>query len=151
MFCVLSDPAIYEFENAPPASHEWLARRYKILERRVSGDGKEKWFNWVIRLPSGELAGYVQATLLASGASRVAYELSSRYWRQGIGSSAVTAMLDELRSEYSVHTFAAVLKSANVRSLRFLRSLGFLLASAQQVAEFGGEADELVMIKATHE
>jgi hypothetical protein len=27
MFRVLGDPAIYEFENAPPESEAWLARR----------------------------------------------------------------------------------------------------------------------------
>ena len=57
-------------------------------------------------------------------------------------------MLAELRSEYGVHTFAAVLKAGNFRSLGLLRSLGFSPASAQQVAEFGGEPDELVMVRA---
>ncbi len=57
-------------------------------------------------------------------------------------------MLAELRSEYGVHTFAAVLKSGNFRSLGLLRSLGFSPASAQQVAELGGEPDELVMVRA---
>ena len=113
MFKVLSDPAIYEFENAPPVSEEWLTRRYEVLERRGSADGQERWLNWTVRVPSGELAGYVQATVLPSAAARVAYELGSRHWRQGIGTSAVVAMFDELRSEYGVHTFAAVLKAGN--------------------------------------
>src|SRR5262245_33981325 len=108
MFRVLGDPAIYEFENEPPISEEWLARRYELLESRGSPDGTEKWLNWVVRLPTGELGGYVQATVLASGTSYVAYELNSRYWRQGTGSSAVTAMLEELSSTYAVHTFVAI-------------------------------------------
>ena len=148
MFSVLSDPAIYEFENAPPVSEQWLARRYEVLERRVSADGREQWLNWVVRIPGGELAGYVQATVLRSASARIAYELGSRYWRQGIGRSAVAAMLAELHSEYCVDTFAAVLKSGNFRSLGLLRSLGFMLASGQQVTEFGGEPDELVMVRA---
>ena len=148
---MLSDPAIYEFENAPPVSEEWLTRRYEVLERRCSVDGQERWLNWVVRIPGGELAGYVQATVLPSAAARVAYELGSRYWRQGIGRSAVAAMLAELRSEYGVHTFAAVLKAGNFRSLGLLRSLGFSPASALQVAEFGGEPDELVMVRASAE
>lgn len=28
MFDVLSDPAIYEFENEPPPSEAWLVERY---------------------------------------------------------------------------------------------------------------------------
>ena len=147
MFRVLSDPAIYEFENEPPISEQWLARRYELLESRGSPDGTEQWLNWVVRLPTGELAGYVQATVLASGMSHVAYELNSRHWRQGIGSSAVAAMLQELHSTYAVHTFIAVLKTANHRSMAFLRCLGFSPARQPQAAEFRPEADERVMIK----
>lgn len=142
---MLSDPAIYEFENAPPASELWLAHRYQMLERRCSPDGTEKWLNWAIRLTGGALAGYVQATVPPSGEARIAYELGSRYWRQGIGSSAVTAMLDELQCEYGVHAYAAVLKIANFRSMGLLRSLGFLRASPQEQARFGCEPDELAM------
>jgi RimJ/RimL family protein N-acetyltransferase len=147
MFRVLSDPAIYEFENEPPESEEWLARRYEALESRRSPDGSERWLNWVIRLPTGELAGYVQATVPASGASRVAYELNSRFWRRGIGTSALTAMLDELSSAYAVHTFVAILKAANYRSVGLLERLGFSIASLPQEEELRTEADELVMIK----
>jgi [ribosomal protein S5]-alanine N-acetyltransferase len=149
MFSVLSDPAIYEFENGPPVSVEWLSQRYEHLERRRSADDTEMWLNWAVRLPDGQLAGYVEATVLPSAAACVAYELSSRYWRQGIGSSAVTAMLEELHSEYRVDTFVAALKSANVRSFGLLRSLGFSVAKEQRVEELRGEPDEVVMIKST--
>lgn len=45
MFQVLSDPAIYEFENSPPESVEWLERRYGRLESRCSLDGSQLWLN----------------------------------------------------------------------------------------------------------
>ena len=96
MFAVLSDPAIYEFENRPPASLEALA---------------------------------------------------SRFWRRGIGSSAVAAMLDELRSTYAVNLYVTVLKARNFRSAGLLRKLGFEIATDAQFSEFGSEADELVMVK----
>jgi len=147
MFAVLSDPAIYEFENEPPASEEALIRRYSVLEGRKSPDGRESWLNWVIRLPAGEAAGYVQATVLPSGAALIAYELASRYWRRGIGSAAVAAMLDELRQAYAVSLYVAVLKARNFRSAGLLRKLGFLSASAEEFSRFGGEADELVMVR----
>src|SRR5262245_56366218 len=63
MFAVLSDPAIYEHENAPPASADALRDRYRKLETRRSGDGRQEWLNWVVRLADGELTGYVQATV----------------------------------------------------------------------------------------
>src|SRR5204863_9057171 len=67
MFAVLSDPAIYEYENEPPPSLEGLRSRFTKLESRRSPSGGERWLNWVIRLPSSELIGYVQATLHPDG------------------------------------------------------------------------------------
>lgn len=125
MFDVLSDPAIYEFENSPPESAAWLAERFAKLESRGSPDGAEQWLNWVIRLPTGALAGYVQATIVRDRTAHVAYELASRFWRQGIGSAAVNGMLNELAATYGVRTFVATLKERNYRSLALLRSLGF--------------------------
>src|SRR5215471_10097410 len=84
MFVVLSDPAIYEFENEPPASQEWLRQRFSRLESRRSSDGREQWLNWVIRLPTAELAGYVQATVRDDGCAAIAYELASAYWGRDI-------------------------------------------------------------------
>lgn len=147
MFDVLSDPAIYEFEGGPPASVERLAASFRFKEGRRSSDGQEQWLNWVVRLPGGDLAGYVQATVLRDGVSYVAYELSSAHWRQGLGSAAVTAMLEELARSYGVHTFVAVLKRANFRSMGLLRHLGFEPGSAADVERYEAEANEAVMIR----
>ena len=147
MFGILCDPAIYEFENEPPESESWLEARFSRLETRTSPDGSEAWLNWVVRLANGELAGYVQATVLNSNVSYVAYELASRFWRQGIGSDAVAAVMEELQAHYGVRSFVAVLKAANYRSLGLLGSLGFQRACAEQAVAFLAESDELVMVK----
>lgn len=147
MFAVLSDPAIYEFENEPPQTEDWLRARFKLLESRRSVDGTEQWLNWVIRLPGGSLAGYVQATVLGNHSAYVAYELSSRHWRQGIGSSAVRSMLQELHGHYAVTDFIAVMKARNFRSKALLEKLGFYAASAEQQARYRDEPDELVMLQ----
>jgi RimJ/RimL family protein N-acetyltransferase len=149
MFSVLSDPAIYEFENAPPVTENWLTKRYERLESRGSDDGAEQWLNWVIRLPDGKLAGYVQATVLPDHTSYLAYELNSLYWRQGIGSSAVGAVLQELQEQYGVQVLVAVLKAKNYRSEGLLRKLGFDPASKEQEALHRDEADEMVLVKAS--
>jgi RimJ/RimL family protein N-acetyltransferase len=140
MFDVLSDPAIYEFENSPPESVSWLAERFAKLESRVSPDGTDRWLNWVIRLPSGVLAGYVQATITQDLTAHVAYELGSKFWRQGIGSAAVSGMLKELVMTYGVHVFVATLKARNYRSLALLRTLGFERAGVNN-------SDEIVVCK----
>src|SRR5436189_3991013 len=109
MFAVLSDPAIYEYENEPPPSLEWLRARFARLESRRSPNGSEQWLNWVIRLPTSELIGYVQATVRANGAAAIAYELASAYWGRGLGYEAVQAMLAELVAQYGVRALSAVL------------------------------------------
>ena len=147
MFKVLSDPAIYEFENSPPRSEEWLLTRYEKLETRQSPDGKQHWLNGVIRLNTKELAGYVQATVLESGMSYVAYELSSKHWRKGLGRGAVSAMLDELVSSYRVDTALAVLKAKNYRSHGVLLNLGFTQAGEDMIGLANPEPDEIVMVK----
>jgi [ribosomal protein S5]-alanine N-acetyltransferase len=146
MFAVLADPAIYEFENAPPASASWLEQRYRRLETRGPEDGSEQWLNWVIRLDTRELAGYVQASVLADGVALIAYELNSRYWRQGIGSNAVHAMMKELQSQYAVQQFIAVLKGANYRSRGLLHKLGFVAASDELSLRYRDEPEESVMV-----
>jgi RimJ/RimL family protein N-acetyltransferase len=146
MFTVLSDPAIYEFENAPPQSEAWLTERFARLESRRSADGTEHWLNWVVRCSSGELAGYVQASVSGTTAY-VAYVLASRYWGRGLGRCAVDAMLGELATTYRVDTFIAVLKRRNQRSLALLRHLGFTPASRVVTSTAGAEPDELVMCR----
>ena len=145
MFAVLSDPAIYEFENAPPSSPEWLRTRFTKLETRQSADGQEQWLNWVIRLPSHELIGYVQATVRNDGSALIAYELGSVFWGRGLGREAVSAMVSELVSQYDTRELWAVLKRANYRSMRLLERLGFTLATAAQHVELDAEPDESVM------
>jgi len=147
MFPVLTDPAIYEFENQPPPSESSLAARYSTLETRQSPDGTQTWLNWVIRVPSGELAGHVQATVLGDGTAIIAYELASKYWRRGIATTAVTSVLTELELNYAVNLVVAVLKLRNHRSMGLLLKLGFQSASTEHVARFRTAMDEVVMVK----
>ena len=145
MFVVLSDPAIYEYENEPPASLEALRRRYAALESRCSPDGREQWLNWVIRLPTGEPIGYVQATVYPDRRAAIAYELGSAWWGRGLARQAVEAMVAELVAQHGARRLTAVLKQRNVRSLRLLERLGFAPAAADDPLRQGIDADEWLM------
>jgi len=148
MFEVLSDPAIYEHENAPPESLQWLRERFAKLETRRSGDGREQWLNWVLRRRAqGDLIGYVQATVKADGHAFIAYELGSAHWGRGLGSEAVAAMIGELLAQYGVHTALAVFKRSNRRSRRLLEVLGFAAARAEDATHRHVEADEDLMLR----
>ena len=145
MFAVLSDPAIYEYENEPPPSVEWLRVRFTQLESRRSADGQEQWLNWVIRLPTSELIGYVQATVDANGRAAIAYELSSAYWGRGLARRAVQAMISELGQRYQVRRLTAVSKRNNLRSRRLLERLGFSPAATERHRKHQVEPGELLM------
>jgi RimJ/RimL family protein N-acetyltransferase len=147
MFGVLCDPAIYEFENAPPVSVDALRARYAKLESRRSGDGREQWLNWVIRLDGVGLIGYVQATVHPDASAGIAYEMASAHWGRGLGRRATGAMVEELADRYGVTTLFAVAKQRNFRSLRLLARLGFARASPKVSAARGVEPDETLMIR----
>jgi RimJ/RimL family protein N-acetyltransferase len=125
MFVVLSDPALYEYENAPPQSVKRLRERFAKLESRRSPDGAEQWLNWVIRQEEGDVIGYVQATIRSEGYAAIAYEIGSQYWGRSLARRAVEAMMDELRQHYDVRRVVAVLKGENGRSMRLLQRLAF--------------------------
>lgn len=148
MFRVLSDPAIYEYENEPPDSVEWLRARFQRLESRRSPDGAEQWFNWVLRdRASHALLGYVQATVYPGHRAGIAYVLASDWWGRGVAREAVDSMIAELADRYGVRHFSAVLKRDNGRSMRLLERLGFSPASRELHAEREIEPDEALMLK----
>lgn len=152
MFQVLSDPAIYAFENAPPVSVDALTQRHRRLERRVSDDGGEWWLNWVVCLPDGRLAGYVQATVWPGAVSprwaAVAYEFNSQHWRQGRGGAALRALRAALHGVYGVQHCGAVLKAANFRSEALLLSQGFVRGTEPPLEMAALAPDELFMHRA---
>ena len=147
MLEVLSDPAIYEYENEPPRSLEWLSERFTKLETRRSADDTEQWLNWVIRIPTSELIGYVQATVHPDGRAAIAYELASGFWGRGLAQAAVQAMIPALKEDYGVRRLSAVFKRRNHRSQRLLERLGFSPATPELHAELGAEPDEMLMVK----
>ena len=147
MFVVLSDPAIYEYENQAPLSVEGLRERFLALESRQSRDGSQQWLNWVIRLPSSDLIGYVQATLYTGGRAAIAYELHSAYWGRGLASAAVAAVIAHLGEHYPIQSLSAVLKKENYRSMRLLQRLSFTLATPLQHVELEVERDEFLMLR----
>lgn len=147
MFAVLGDPAIYEYENEPPPSVDWLRQRFTKLESRLSPDGTEQWLNWVMRLPASGLIGYVQATVFPSARAAIAYQLASSFWGRGFASEAVRAMIAELAGHYRVESLSAVLKRENLRSLRLLERLGFSPASPEQHRSKRVDRTEVLMLR----
>jgi ribosomal-protein-alanine N-acetyltransferase len=150
MFLVLCDPAIYEYEEGPPPSVEWLRQRYRRLESRRSPDGTEHWLNWIIRLPDGQVAGYVQASARLDGHCYIAYVLGSAWWGRGLARRSVEAMIAELGPEYGIHTLWAVFNKDNHRSRGLLERLGFEPAPAAEFRTRHVSPGERLMTRQIH-
>ena len=147
MYAVLSDPAIYEFENAPPVSLDALRERYRKLETGRSPDGRQLWLNWVVRqCVDGRLIGYVQATVLLDATALIAYEFGSAWWGQGLAFEATAAVIGELRGRYRVRAVGAVLKQVNHRSRRLLERLGMRVAGPGEFPRGMADDDEAAMV-----
>jgi [ribosomal protein S5]-alanine N-acetyltransferase len=143
---VLSDPLLYEHvPQDPPASVEWLARRYALLASRLSPEGDELWLNWVLRQrDGGGCIGSVQVTLDADASAYFAYELGSAFWRQGFASEACAAVQQVLKLDFGVQRVVAEVDTLNVASIRLLERLGFTRTALKRDADVfkGRSSDE---------
>jgi ribosomal-protein-alanine N-acetyltransferase len=133
LFEGLSDPGLYEFtDDEPPPSLEWLRARYERLATRRSPDGRERWLNWAIRIEeSDEYAGYVQATVRASGIALLGYVLFKNAQGRGYATEAVEATLDHLARHEGVTEAHASVDHANAKSIAVLDRLGFRHATGE--------------------
>jgi [ribosomal protein S5]-alanine N-acetyltransferase len=119
LFEALRDPRIYRYlDEDPPRSVEELAEKLVRSESRRSPDGKEHWLNWVVRAESGEVAGYVQATVEESRETNVDY-------------AAMRQMLEIVEAQYETTTLFIVAEAANLPSVCLAQRLGFTLAPAE--------------------
>jgi RimJ/RimL family protein N-acetyltransferase len=126
MFEPLSAAAIYDYiPEAPPASVSSLQQRYLQLQRGHSANGRERWLNWVVRLNSGQCAGYIQATVHAGSTADFAFVFAPEYWGRGVAFEACRVALPRLAGEFGVRSAYATVDPRNSRSVRLLERLGF--------------------------
>ena len=146
LFEVLRDPELYEFlDEAPPQSIEELARKLARSESRVSPDGKEHWLNWIVRAESGEIAGYVQATVEETKETNVAYVFASKFQGQGLASESVKQMLAFVVARHHATPLFIVTEAANLASVRLASRLGFTTAPQAYSAKRGAKPNEIVL------
>lgn len=145
LYAVIGDPSLYDFiDSKEPESEQALFERLARLESRLSPDGTEHWLNWVIRSATGEVIGYVQATVTPDHSAEIAYVLGRAHWRRGHGYEACRLMIDELAAHYGVKRLTATLDPANHASLALLEKLGLGLAWEDLPSDEVGYARDLV-------
>jgi [ribosomal protein S5]-alanine N-acetyltransferase len=147
MFELLSEPALYRHtDDEPPASEQALHERYQRLATRLSRDGRQHWLNWVLRLPDGALAGYVQATVMPDGDAWIGYVLSPVHGGRGLATQAVEVMSRHLAQAWGVTRLLASVETGNTPSIRLLQRLGFAEAP-EESARLGMGASEQLWVR----
>lgn len=151
MFDGLRDPALYRYlTDRPPPSVEALAARYRSTAPGRSADGADLWCNWIIRRDlDRRCLGTVQATMtdIAAGPDEalIGYMILPAFWRQGVGSEAVDAMLACLFGDYRCRQAQAMVDARNRPSLALLSRLGFSVAGRAPAEDGDGEELELAL------
>jgi RimJ/RimL family protein N-acetyltransferase len=126
MFAPLSAAAIYDYmPGQPPLSADALRERYVRLEKGHSADGRQQWLNWIVRLNSGQCAGFVQATIYPGRTGDFAFAFAPTYWGRGVAFEACQLALPYLFQPLRVTTLFATVDPRNARSIRLLLRLGF--------------------------
>jgi len=149
MFQPMSAPAIYEFiAERPPISLSSLRRRYRQLERGRSADGRQLWLNWVVRVASGQCAGYVQATIFPVHTGDLAFVFAPKYWGRGIAFEACQAAVQYMARELGVSALYATIDPRNARSAQLLTRLGFSEAPPARYPHGPVEPDDRVFAMA---
>ena len=149
MFAGLGDSQLYaHLDSAPPTSVEALRERYERLALRTSPDGREQWWNWVLReKTTGEYVGFVQATVEGRKA-QIAYVLFRHRWGEGLAREAVRRMIAELTT-HGVNSMTACVDRANERSQRLLNSLSFTPRNDPE-RSLNASSDEVWSLLAVH-
>lgn len=151
LYPVLTERALYRYvEVPPPASEAALAARFERWQGGGSADGSERWLNFAVRLASGELVGYVQATVMVGQPERpawVAYMLSERVWGRGLGRAATQMLMSHLAQHHGCTVFWACIEQDNARSIALVNALGFHRATAQELAPHELDATEVLYVR----
>jgi ribosomal-protein-alanine N-acetyltransferase len=118
VFVDLQDRALYPYiPDQLPASIDELRARYQRYVTNAPPD--ERWLNW-IAFAGDEPVGHMQATVYADHTD-AAWLIFPRFWRRGLGTLAVRAMLAELSPP--IH---ASIDPRNAASIALARRVGFV-------------------------
>ncbi|MCB9616558.1 MAG: GNAT family N-acetyltransferase [Sandaracinus sp.] len=148
LFAAMQAPELYTFiPHEPPASLERLRDRFVRLAARKNGDGTEVWLNYAVReATSPTYVRTVQATVVPSGESTIAYEVYPPFQRRGFARAACRALIAHVFACWPVDAVHAYVDTRNVASYRLLESLGFRRVRSVPNADFfkGASSDEHV-------
>ena len=124
-FAIFSDPYVTQFHDLNTFTR--LDEAIEVIERRTKGFESGRGIRWEIaRKPNNNLIGSCGFTWdREANAAEIGYELASQFWRQGIMSEALCAILKYGFESTKVQFIIAEIMLENVASRMLLEKLGF--------------------------
>ena len=125
IFAVFSDANVTQFHDLDTFTH--VDEAIGVVERRAKGFETGRGIRWgIAHKPSNCLIGSCGFTWdKEANAAEVGYELASQFWRQGIMSEALRAILNYGFEVKGVQFVVAEVMLENVASRRLLEKFGF--------------------------
>ena len=124
---ILSDHRVNEFTSAPEMSVEEVAA---LIETFAEGFRAKAQIRWALAEPgSGKMIGDLGYNVFFVRVRRaeVGYGLTPAYWRRGLMTAALSAVIDYGFSALDLNKIEAGVNTGNERSSGLLRKLGFQL------------------------
>ncbi|MGL5939036.1 MAG: GNAT family N-acetyltransferase [Waterburya sp.] len=125
VFAIFSEPNVTQFHDLDTFTR--LEEAIRVIERRAKGFESDRGIRWGIALkPNNYLIGSCGFTWnKEANAAEIGYELASQFWRQGIMSEALRAILQYGFGNREVQFVIAHIMLKNIASRRLLEKLGF--------------------------
>ena len=125
LFAVFSDPKVTQFHDLDTFSN--LDEASRLIKKRKKGFESGQGIRWAIASKQNNyLIGSCGFTWLKElNAAEVGYELKSQFWRQGIMSEALNAILQYGFSNREIQFIIAEIMLGNVASKMLLKKLNF--------------------------
>lgn len=150
LFSIFSDPQVVQFYDIHPLEHrdqaaEMIDRWRKRFEDREA-------VRWAItRAGQGEVIGTVGLHIQSEWKAGLGYDLARSYWRQGIMTRALGAVIRFAFDQVELERLEALVIPGNRASERLLGKLGFLKEGLlRRYAYFKGAHQDLGCFSLLH-
>jgi ribosomal-protein-alanine N-acetyltransferase len=125
LFAVLSDPAAMQFYDCYPYTRQEEAEAF--IERWRMRFENQEGLRWAVTIKSGnKTIGTIGMGVQTEWKASLGYELGSSYWRKGLMSEALSAVIDFGFHKAELERLEAQVMPGNEASVALLLKLGFV-------------------------
>jgi [ribosomal protein S5]-alanine N-acetyltransferase len=126
LFDLFQDPALHRWTaKSAPEDIERFRQACAVLERRLSPDDSQHWFNWVsIHKDTSDIVGKVEVSIHRDdGIANLAYYTFRNRARRGFAREACQVVIDHVFADWSVATVVIEMVTENIASARLAEAL----------------------------